>query len=202
MNLGDILKGTDNMTRMVDLLSVDPAKKAYLEAIDSYINLSRSIFCRRKTVDQHIDYLQDKHAQNMRDTHYVIQPKQIEKLMQNMIDTLENEDLLNKVKNLNTDVNAQLDLMEEAKKERDAMIDVEYEELKANLIAEYKTKCKQMQSETDKEIEEMKQKYKNMNECVPSLTIEQLQSSNPFKAAFYVQETQNESHNDDNKSSP
>ena len=59
-----------------------------------------------------------------------------------------------------------------------------------------------MQSETDKEIEEMKQKYKNMNECVPSLTIEQLQSSNPFKAAYYMKEPLNQSRNADNELSP
>merc|ERR1712228_1090348 len=135
-----------------------------------------------------------------------IQPKQIEKLMGNMMNTLKGDTLLNTAKNLNTDIQKQMDKMGQAEKKRNEMINTysaEYKDLRENLITEYQIKCKQMQGETDKQIEEIKEKYKNMNECVPSLTIEQLQSTNPFKAAFYSKDTQNEFNDDDNnKSSP
>ena len=54
MNFTNILKTTDNtMGRIVDRLSLDPSQKTYLDTIDAYINLSRTVFCRRKTVKSH-----------------------------------------------------------------------------------------------------------------------------------------------------
>ena len=92
MNLSNILKTSDNTVgRIVDRLSLDPSQKTYLDTIDAYINLSRTIFCRRKTVDRHIEYLQEKNTENMRDTHYVIQPRQIENVLENISKSLQKD---------------------------------------------------------------------------------------------------------------
>ena len=185
MSISSILKTTDNqVTRMVDRLALDQQQKAYLDSIDSYINLSRSVFCRKKTVDQHIEYLQEKHAQNMKDTHYVVQPKQIQNAMGNIINSLKNDQLINKLKTLNQDIEEKLNAFNEEKKKRNEMIDEygeEYKKLRQDLIKDYQTKCDLMQNETKKQIEEIQEKYKIMNECIPELTIEQLKAENSFR---------------------
>merc|ERR1719474_724057 len=185
MNLPNALKAADNsMTRMVDRLSLDSTQRAYADSVDSFIKLSRTVFCRRKTVDGHIDYFEEKHKENTADTHYVIRPKQVETLFASLHRTLEKETVSEQLKTMKGSIQEQLDKMAKYKKQRYAMIDQfgsEYKELRRSLVAEYDEECKQIQKESDEAIAAMKERYEMKNELIPELSVNQLKQSNSFR---------------------
>ena len=185
MNLSSLLQSTDSsVSRMVDRLSLDASKKAYLDSVDAFMNLSRGVFRRQKSVDRHIEYFVEKHSQNMRDTHYVVRPQQINKSMGGIAKALEDDSVSTEMKALNSSLAARLAAMEKKREARNALIDryaAEYKELRTSLIAQYHSECKEIQQQTQTEIAQMREKFKVMNACIPELTDKQLHAKNSFK---------------------
>eukprot|EP01084_Bolivina_argentea_P201769 344848_1 len=171
-SLSKIIQKSDTAVRMVDRLeqlSWEQSQKSYLDSIDAFIDLSQAIFCRRKDVNKEIEYFQERRAENMRDTHYTVQAKQVESLLEIVGNTLRNDHelVINKLKDLNSEIESQMDKMDHAKEETNKMIDKyanEYKELRQHLITDYDNKCMQMEENMDQQIEKMKEKYKMMNE--------------------------------------
>eukprot|EP01083_Nonionella_stella_P072742 196266_1 len=190
-SLSKIIQKSDTAVRMVDRLeqqlSWEQSQKSYLDSIDAFIDLSQAIFCRRKDVNKEIEYFQERRAENMRDTHYTVQAKQVESLLEIVGNTLRNDHelVINKLKDLNSEIESQMDKMDHAKEETNKMIDKyanEYKELRQHLITDYDNKCMQMEENMDQQIEKMKEKYKMMNECISELTVRQLKKPNSFQS--------------------
>ena len=100
--------------RLFERLSFDPSERTSVDAVDSFISLTHSIFSRRKVVDRHVEYQTTKFQENIQDTQYYVSPKDIESLLGDLVSML-NEDLMSKkVRGINDKINLQLKKMDDS----------------------------------------------------------------------------------------
>ncbi|ETO27279.1 hypothetical protein RFI_09853 [Reticulomyxa filosa] len=169
--------------RLLEKIGHESEQRAVL---DSLITLGHSIFSRRETVDQHAEYLTYKFAQNTKNCSVEIPLVDIRTTLESILELCKSGQMTTKATEVCTKIEHTLQKCSENEQKRAELAkkyEAEMRDLQTNLEDDFKMKQSSIANAFSVQIKRTEEKYKQMNERVPEMAIEQLKALDSFTDA-------------------